>query len=110
MGHPLLVVVLRDAEEVFQFASVSEVGSIPGTREDFDGDILGSIRRREILDFELVVHNLPQLVVVEILKSECILDRESAGQTWVHVLLQCQCDSRNLSGSLTWNISTICSS
>ena len=30
-GHPLLVIVLRNPEKVFQFPSVAEVGSIPST-------------------------------------------------------------------------------
>ena len=107
MRHSLLVVVLRDTEEVLQFASIPEVWSIPGTREDFDGNILCSIRSREILDFELVVHNFPQFVIAEILESEGIFDRKSASQTWVHVLLQRQHGSRDSSRSLAWNISTI---
>ena len=110
MRHPLLEVVLRDTEEVLQFAGIPKVGSIPGTREDLNGDILSSIRGREILDFEFVIHNLPQLVIVEVLESESVLDRESAGQSWVHVLLSRKCDSRDSSNSLTWNISNICSS
>ena len=87
MRHPLLEVVLRDTEEVLQFAGIPEVGSIPGTREDLDGDVLSGIRGGEILDFELVIHNLPQLVIAKVLKSESILNRESAGQPWIHVLL-----------------------
>lgn len=94
--HPLLMVVLRDAEQVLQFTSVAEVGTIPGTRENLDSDVFGGICGGEILDFELVVHDFPQLVVIEILESECVLDRESAGQSWVHVLLTRQFSYQDL--------------